>query len=85
MTISEEVIRIESLVESDMELARRIEDMRKNLMKRGKQKYPITVLKLLGYERAEVGRYLGVTSSCVTRVASREDRLEDLQVRYKIR
>ncbi len=28
---------------------------------------------------------LGVTSSCVTRVASQEERLEDLQVRYKIR
>jgi chromosomal replication initiation ATPase DnaA len=42
MTISEAVIKIESLVERDMELARRIEDMRNNLMKRGKKKYLIT-------------------------------------------
>jgi hypothetical protein len=34
MTISEAVIKIESLVERDMELARRIEDMRNNLIKR---------------------------------------------------
>ena len=43
MTISEAVIKIESLMEKDMELARRIEDMRNNLMKRGKKKYLITV------------------------------------------
>jgi hypothetical protein len=43
MTISESVIKLESLVERDMELARRIEDMRKNLMKSGKKKYLITV------------------------------------------
>jgi hypothetical protein len=40
---------------------------------------------MLGYAGAEVGRYLGGTSSCVTRVASREEKLEGLQVRYKIR
>ena len=43
MSISEAVNRIESLVDRDMELARRIEDMRNNLMKRGKKKYLITV------------------------------------------
>jgi REP element-mobilizing transposase RayT len=43
MTISEAVIRMESLVEKDMELARRIAHMRNNLIKRGKKKYLITV------------------------------------------
>jgi hypothetical protein len=43
MTISEAVIKIESLMEKDMVLARRIEDMRNNLMKRSKKKYLITV------------------------------------------
>jgi putative transposase len=43
MTISEAVMKMESLVEKDMELARRIEHMRNNLMKRGKKKYLITV------------------------------------------
>ena len=43
MTISEAVMKIESLVERDRELARRIEAMRNNLMKRGKKKYLITV------------------------------------------
>jgi hypothetical protein len=42
-------------------------------------------VQLLGYGGAEVARYLGVTSSCVTRVASQEGRLEDLQIRYNIR
>ena len=43
MTISEAVIKIESLMEKDKELVRRIEDMRNNLMKRSKTKYLITV------------------------------------------
>ena len=43
MTISEAVIKIESLMEKDKDLARRIEDMKSNLMKRGKKKYLITV------------------------------------------
>ena len=43
MTISEAVLKMESLVEKDMELARSIEDMRNNLMKRSKKKYLITV------------------------------------------
>ena len=43
MTISEAVMKMESLVEKDIELARRIEHMRNNLMKRGKKKYLITV------------------------------------------
>jgi len=42
-------------------------------------------VRLLGYVGAEVARYLGVTSSCVTRIASQEGRLEDLQIRYNIR
>ncbi len=36
-TVSEAVIKIESLMEKDMELVRRIDDMRNNLMKRGKR------------------------------------------------
>ena len=43
MTISEAVIKIESQMEKDKELTRRIEEMRSNLMKRGKKKYLITV------------------------------------------
>ena len=43
MTISEAIMKIESRMERDMKLARRIEDMRSNLMKRGKKKYLITV------------------------------------------
>ena len=43
MTISEAVIKIEGLMEKDKELARKIEAMRSNLMKRGKKKYLITV------------------------------------------
>lgn len=52
---------------------------------RARQDFSRAAVKLLGYAGAEVGRYLGVTSSCVTRVASQEERFEDLQVRYKIR
>ncbi|MDI6754398.1 MAG: hypothetical protein QME78_08390 [Thermodesulfobacteriota bacterium] len=43
MTISEAVIKIESLMEKDKKLARRIEDMKSNLMKRVKKKDLITV------------------------------------------
>ena len=43
MAISEAVMKMESLVKKDMELARRIEDMRNNLMKRRKKKYFISV------------------------------------------
>jgi chromosomal replication initiation ATPase DnaA len=43
MTISEAIIKIENLMEKDKELARGIEDMRNNLMKKGKKKYLITV------------------------------------------
>jgi len=47
MTIREAVNKIESLVGRDIELARRIEDMKNNLMKRGKKKYLITVARTL--------------------------------------
>ena len=43
MTISEAIMKIESRMERDMKLARRIEDIRSNLMKRSKKKYLITV------------------------------------------
>ena len=43
MSISEAVIKIESLMVKDIELAERIEDLRNNLMKKGKKKYRITV------------------------------------------
>lgn len=47
MTISEAAIKIERLMEKDIELAKRIEDLRYNLMKRGKKKYRITVAPLI--------------------------------------
>jgi hypothetical protein len=37
MTVSEAAIKIEGLMEKDMALAKRIEDMRNNLMKKGKK------------------------------------------------
>jgi hypothetical protein len=37
------IIKIEVLMERDKELARKIEEMKSNLMKRGKKKYLITV------------------------------------------
>jgi chromosomal replication initiation ATPase DnaA len=43
MIIGEAVNKIESLMEKDMELARRIEDMRNNLMKTSEKKYLIIV------------------------------------------
>lgn len=43
MMISGALMKMESLVEKNMELTRRIEYMRSNLMKRGKKKYLITV------------------------------------------
>ena len=43
MTISEASVKIESLLERDRQLAKRIVDMKNNLMKRGKRKYLITV------------------------------------------
>jgi chromosomal replication initiation ATPase DnaA len=43
MTISRAVIKMERLVEKDVELARKINHMRSNLMIRGKKKYLITV------------------------------------------
>jgi hypothetical protein len=43
MRISEAVMKMEGLVEKDTDLARRIEHMRNNLMKRAKRKYLITV------------------------------------------
>jgi len=42
-------------------------------------------VNLLGHAGAEVARFLGVTGSCVTRVASQEGRLEDLRIPYRIR
>ncbi len=42
-------------------------------------------VNLLGYAGAEVARFVGVTGSGVTRVASQEGRLEDLQISYEIR
>ena len=58
---------------------------RRRQVVRSRQDFSQAAVKMLGYAGAEVGRHLGVTSSCVTRVASQEERLEDLQVRYKIR
>ena len=52
---------------------------------RSRQDFSQVAVRILGYAGAEVGRYLGVTRSCVTRVASQEERIEVLQVRYKIR
>lgn len=52
---------------------------------RARKNFSQLAVKLLGYAGAEAGRYLGVTSSCVTRVASQEERLEELQVLYNIR
>jgi hypothetical protein len=43
MTMSEAVMKIESLMEKDRDLARTIEDMKINLMERVKKKYLITV------------------------------------------
>ncbi len=43
MTIGEAIVKIESLMEKGRALARRIEDMRNNLMKRGMKKYLIPV------------------------------------------
>lgn len=43
MTLSEAIVKIEGLMEKDKELARKIEDMRSNLTKRGRKKYRITV------------------------------------------
>jgi putative transposase len=57
---------------------------RREILK-ARQDFSQVAVKLLGYAGAEVSRYLGVTSSCVTRIASQEERLEDLQIRYKIR
>jgi hypothetical protein len=37
---------------------------------RARQDFSQAAVELLGYAGAEVGRYLGMTSSCVTRVAS---------------
>ena len=43
MTLNEAIIKIEGLMEKDKELARKIEDLRSNLIKRGRKKYLITV------------------------------------------
>ena len=43
MTMSEAVTKVETLVEKDVELARRIEHMNNVLAARGKKKYLITV------------------------------------------
>jgi hypothetical protein len=56
---------------------------RRGILK-ARQDFSQVAVKLLGYAGAEVSRYLGVTSSCVTRIASQEERLEDLRTRYKI-
>ena len=52
---------------------------------RARNDFSQVAVKILGYAGAEVARYLGVTSSCVTRAASQEGRLEDLEIRYDIR
>jgi putative transposase len=51
---------------------------------RARQDFSQVAVKLLGFAGADAGRYLGVTSSCVTRVASQEERLEELKIRYGI-
>ena len=51
---------------------------------RARADFSQVAVKVLGYAGAEVARYLGVTSSCVTRAASQEGRLEDLQICYDI-
>ena len=43
MTMSEAVMKVETLVEKDVELARRIEHMKNVLVTRGKKKYLVTV------------------------------------------
>jgi len=50
-----------------------------------RQEFSQVAVKLLGYAGVGVGRYLRVTSSCVTRAALLDERLGGLQVRYKIR
>ncbi len=57
---------------------------RRRDVRRAREEFSHVAVKLLGYSGAEVGRYLGVTSSCVTRIASYEQDLNDLQIRYGI-
>jgi REP element-mobilizing transposase RayT len=58
---------------------------RRHTVIRARGEFSEVAVKLLGYAGAEVARFLGVTSSCVTRIASQEKRLEDLHLRYDIR
>ena len=58
---------------------------RRHTVIRARREFSEIAVQLLGYAGAEVARFLGVTSSCVTRIASQEKRLEDLHLRYHIR
>lgn len=51
---------------------------------KAREEFAQVAVKKLGYSGAEVARYLGVTSSCVTRIVSQRQLLEEVRSRYKI-
>ena len=58
---------------------------RRQLILKVREEFAQVAVKGLGYSGAEVARYLGVTSSCVTRIVAGRELPEEVSLKYQIR
>ena len=56
---------------------------RRHVILRAREEFTQVAVKGLGYSGAEVARYLGVTGSCVTRIAAERQLAEEIRLRYQ--
>lgn len=56
---------------------------RREIVLRAREEFAQVAVKGLGYSGAEVARYLGVSSSCVTRIVAERGLSEQVRLRYQ--
>ncbi len=56
----------------------------RDLISKAREEFVQVAVKGLGFSGAEVARYIGVTGSCVTRIAARRELPEEVRSKYQI-
>ncbi|MFB3884044.1 MAG: hypothetical protein ACE144_02380 [Thermodesulfobacteriota bacterium] len=57
---------------------------RRHLISKAREELVRVAVKGLGFSGAEVARYIGVTGSCVTRIAGGRELSKELRPKYQI-
>ena len=57
---------------------------RRRVVLKAREEFSQIAVKGLGYSGAEVARYLGVTGSCVTRIAGERELSEEVKLIYQV-